>query len=86
MKTQTELIRTSESKSKTANYISLAKKLMICAQETETETGNIFVTDIVTEMMPLLNACKNADCEYTAYVNCNALEIWHSKIDEAFAM
>lgn len=86
MENQTELIRTSTETNKTTNYIALAKKLLNDASETADETGNNFVSDIVKEMNPLFNACKNADCEYTAYVNCNALEVWHSKIEEAFSM
>ena len=54
------------------------------AKDTAEVTGNIFVTKIVEEMKDCLKKALNADCEYTVYVNCNAIEIWHSKIDEQF--
>ena len=82
---KTETIRTSESKNKTSEYLKLATHYKNDAIETANETGNVFVSKIADEIYALFFKVKNADCEYTAYVNCNAIEIWHSKIEEAFA-
>lgn len=84
MKTRTNTIAESNSKNKSSEYLALANELLLDAQETAQETGNFFVSKIADEIKTLFNKVKTADCEYTAYANCNALEIWHNQIQSNF--
>ena len=83
MKT-TEEIRLSDSNNKMSEYINLAKLLLEDAKDTANVTGHHIVCKIVEEIEIVANKAINSDCEYTAYVNCNATEIWFNKIDEQF--
>ena len=80
----TQEIFNSKQQNKKENYITLAKRYLDEAVEFSEVTGNIFVEKIVDEIKVLFEKCRMSDCEFTAYVNCNACEIWFSKIEEQF--
>ena len=80
----TEEIRTSKSNNKTAEYVELAKFYMNDSQDTADTTGQHIVVKIAEEIRNYAKKAMSADCEYAAYVNCNAAEVWYLKIEEQF--
>jgi hypothetical protein len=72
----------SDSLNKTADYIALCEELIADAIDTDTMTGNPLVGKIVAQMQQLYN--NEPDCEYVAYTNCNAIEVWFHSIEECF--
>jgi hypothetical protein len=72
----------SDSLNKTADYIALCDILITDAIDTELMTGNPLVGKIVSQMEQLNN--NQPDCEYVAYTNCNAIEVWYNSIQECF--
>lgn len=87
MTTQTLTSRTldifnSDSTNKSADYIALCEELIADAIDTDTMTGNPLVGKIVSQMEQLNN--NQPDCEYVAYTNCNAIEVWYNSIEECF--
>lgn len=75
MKTVEE-IRTSNSVDKTSEYKSLMNELLIKAHSLYGK--NPFLGRFVEEMEIISNG--SSDCEYTAYTNANAVEIWFNKL------
>jgi sporulation-control protein spo0M len=83
MKTVEE-IRKSDSGNKIGEYINLATSLKESAKEIADVTSNVFAEKIYEEIEMYCKKVVNADCEFTAYVNCHAVELWFSKIEEQF--
>lgn len=81
---KTETIRTSNFENKSEQYLKLAKSLMDDAIDTANVTGHVIVIKISDEIISLFRALTASDCEYSIYSNCNAIEVWHNQIDEAF--
>ena len=79
---KTLAIYNSDSKAKMQEYINLAKELHADSQETADATSNELLVRCADESASCLRKAINADCEYTAYVNCNAVEIWNNKVNE----
>ena len=79
---KTLAIYNSDSKAKMQEYINLAKELHADSQETADTTSNELLVRCADESASCLRKAINADCEYTAYVNCNAVEIWNNKVNE----
>lgn len=75
--TTVESIRTSNSDTKTSEYVKLANELTVKAYELAGSSS--FLGRFVNEME--LICAKAVDCEYTAYRNAHAVEVWFGKID-----
>lgn len=82
MKTVIEIYET-RSEKKGLQYLDLCKKLSIEADRIASEnTDQLFIKKMAEEINIYFRKCESADCEYTAYVNANAAEIWFKKIQE----
>ncbi len=75
--TTVESIRTSNSENKTAEYLKLANELTVKAYELAGTSS--FLGRFVNEMELLCN--KSVDCEFTAYRNAVAVEVWFTKLE-----
>lgn len=87
MKAETLTSRTldifnSDSANKSADYMALSNELIADAIDTDNTTGNPLVGKIVAEMQMLNN--NRPDCEFVAYSNCNAIEVWYNSIEDCF--
>ena len=78
--TTVEAIRTSTSNTKTSAYINLAKQLLEKANEIA-DSSKFLQDKMLKEVAFYFRKAESADCEYTAYVNAHAAEVWYSKLD-----
>jgi hypothetical protein len=72
-----ELIKQSNSNQKTQDYLKLANELTVKAYQLA--DGNPFLGRFINEMEILCH--KSVDCEYAAYTNAHAVEVWFTKIN-----
>jgi len=75
-------IYNSKSANKMQEYINIAKELHNDTKETAETISDELMMRCLAESSIALNNAKNADCEYTAYVNCNLVEVWNNRINE----
>jgi hypothetical protein len=81
--TTTNAIQESNSNTKGLDYVNLSKRLI----ENVTELGakdneNFMVKNAYQELMSSYRKLEQANCEYTAYVSCQAIEKWASFITD----
>lgn len=74
---QVESIRVSKSENKISEYSKVANELTVKAYELAGKSS--FLGRFVNEMEIL--CAKSVDCEYAAYSNAHAVEVWFSKIE-----
>lgn len=79
MKT-TEEIRTSNEINKSGLYLALTKAITVKANNIA-DDNKFIQRKMKEEIVSSFRKCESADCEYTAYVNANACEIWFSKLE-----
>lgn len=75
-----EEIRTSEATDKGTLYLQYAHSLATKASEIA-DSDIFFQKKMKEEVINSWRKCESADCEYTAYVNANACEIWLAKLE-----
>ena len=76
---KTEEIESSKSTTKFNDYVILATELHAETQENADVISDELLIRIADESASAFAKCKNADCEYTAYVNCLEVEAWHNR-------
>lgn len=75
-------IYNSKSANKMQEYQQLASELHADTKETAETISDELMMRCLDESTIALNNAKNADCEYTAYVNCNLVEVWNNMVNE----
>ena len=76
---KTEEIESSKSTTKFNDYVILATELHAETQENADVISDELLVRIADASASAFAKCKNADCEYTAYVNCLEVEVWHNR-------
>ena len=79
---KTQEIQNSQSTTKFNEYVELATILHAEIQENADVISDELLVRIASESASAFAKCKNADCEYTAYVNCLEVEAWHNRSRE----
>ena len=79
---KTSEIQLSKSQNKVEEYITLATELNNDTQETAETISDELLVRIAAESARAFRALKNADCEYTIYVNCLEVEAWNNRVAE----
>ena len=79
---KTQEIENSKSTTKFNEYVALATELHAETQENADAISDELLVRIANESASAFAKCKNADCEYTAYVNCLEVEAWHNRMTE----
>ena len=76
---KTAEIQNSQSSTKFNEYVELAALLHTETQESADVISDELLVRIADASASAFAKCKNADCEYTAYVNCLEVEAWHNR-------
>lgn len=72
-----------KAENKAAKYAKMAKQFVLKAQEIANENeDSFFIRMAVKEIVAAWRKTEQADCEYTAYANAHAAEIWLMEIME----
>ena len=79
---KTTKIYESKSSTKFNEYVQLARELHTDSQETADSISDELMVRCAIESEQALRRAINADCEYTAYVNCLEVEAWNNRIAE----
>ena len=77
--TTTAQIQSSDSDNKLQQYIDHARYLVGKAKELA--GSSTFLNRMLDDAINHFRACEQADCEFTAYVECHATEEWYNKIE-----
>ena len=69
-----------KSENKTLQYVEMARNFALQANKVAEKSESFIITMSAKEVVKYLRKAEAADCEYSAYANAHAAEIWLGKV------
>ena len=72
-----------KSENKTSQYIEMARNFALQANKIAEKCESFMIKMSAKEVVSAFRKAEQADCEYSAYSNAHAAEVWLSKISNS---